>query len=112
MHLTNKRNTTIQHRFFHTSPKEESSMILKLDFSSDIPIYQQIRNQIVLSVADGTIRPGEKLPSMRTLAAESGINMMTVNKAYQLLKQEGYLIIDRRNGAVSLFLPTKPPSPL
>lgn len=74
-------------------------MILKLDFSSDIPIYQQIRNQIVLSVADGTIRPGEKLPSMRTLAAESGINMMTVNKAYQLLKQEGYLVIDRRSGA-------------
>ena len=74
-------------------------MILSLDFSSEIPIYRQIRNGIVQGIASGELRPGEKLPSMRTLADETGINMMTVNKAYQLLRQEGYLTIDRRSGA-------------
>lgn len=74
-------------------------MILKLDFDCEIPIYQQIRNQIVLAAARGELQPGERLPSMRTLAEQSGINMMTVNKAYQLLKQEGILTIDRRSGA-------------
>lgn len=74
-------------------------MILKIDFSADIPVYRQIRNEIVLGIADGRLKPGEKLPSLRTLAIETGINMMTADKAYRLLKQEGYIIIDRRSGA-------------
>lgn len=75
-------------------------MLLKLDFSLDTPIYMQIRNQVVLGIAQGKLKPGEKLPPIRTLAAETGVNTMTVNKAYQLLKQEGYLITDRRSGAM------------
>ena len=75
-------------------------MLLKLDFADDTPIYLQIRNQIVLGIANGKLAPGEKLPPLRTLAAETGVNTMTVNKAYQLLKQEGYLITDRRLGAM------------
>ena len=75
-------------------------MLLKLDFADDTPIYLQIRNQIVLGIANGKLAPGEKLPPIRTLAAETGVNTMTVNKAYQLLKQEGYLITDRRLGAM------------
>ena len=74
-------------------------MLLELDFSSQTPIYQQIRNQIVLAVAEGRLQEGQRIPSVRSLADESGINMMTVNKAYQLLRQEGYLQIDRRSGA-------------
>lgn len=74
-------------------------MILSLDFSSEIPIYQQIRNQVVMEIASGKLLPGEKLPTIRNLAEEAGINTMTVNKAYQLLKQEGYIIADRRSGA-------------
>lgn len=75
-------------------------MLLKLDFADDTPIYLQIRNQIVLGIANGKLASGEKLPPIRTLAAETGVNTMTVNKAYQLLKQEGYLITDRRLGAM------------
>ncbi len=75
-------------------------MILTLDFASDIPIYQQIRNAFVKAIADGTFQEGERLPTVRALAQEAGINTMTVNKAYQLLKQEGYIITDRRNGAM------------
>ena len=75
-------------------------MLLQLDFSSDLPIYLQIRNQIVLGIASGALVPGERLPTIRTLADEAGVNMMTVSKAYQLLKQEGYIHTDRRSGAV------------
>lgn len=75
-------------------------MLLQLDFSSAVPIYMQIRNQVVLGIADGSLPPGERLPTVRALAEESGVNMMTVSKAYQLLKQEGYILTDRRSGAV------------
>lgn len=74
-------------------------MILSLDFQSDVPIYQQLRNQIVIGISKGVLLPGEKLPTIRDLAQEIGINSMTVNKTYQLLKQEGYIITDGRNGA-------------
>lgn len=74
-------------------------MFLQLDFSSEIPIYLQIRNQIVLGIANGSLLSGDRLPTIRALADESGINMMTVSKAYQLLKSEGYIETDRRSGA-------------
>lgn len=74
-------------------------MLLQLDFNSDTPIYQQIRDQIVLGIADGSLESGQRLPTIRALADEAGINMMTVSKAYQLLKQEGYIQTDRRSGA-------------
>ena len=74
-------------------------MLLRLDFSSDVPIYQQIRNQVVVAIASGELMPGEKLPTVRALAEEAGINMMTASKAYQLLKAEGYITTGRRDGA-------------
>ena len=74
-------------------------MLLHLDFNSDVPIYQQIRDQIVVGIASGALEPGQRLPTIRVLAEEAGINMMTVSKAYQLLKQEGYIHTDRRSGA-------------
>ena len=75
-------------------------MILNFDFNSSVPLYMQLRNQVVIGIAEGRLQPGEKLPTIRALAEESGINMMTVSKAYQLLKQEGYILTDRRSGAV------------
>lgn len=75
-------------------------MLLQLRFDSDVPIYQQIRDQIVVGIANGQLQPGQQLPTIRALAAETGVNIMTVSKAYQLLKQEGYLQTDRRNGTV------------
>ncbi len=75
-------------------------MLLELDYSGGVPIYMQIRNQIVMGIADGRLAPGERLPTIRALADEAGINMMTVNKAYQLLKREGYIAADRRSGAI------------
>ena len=74
-------------------------MILKIDMSNDIPIYQQIRNQIVFGVAKGELKYGDSLPTVRQLAADIGVNPMTVNRAYSILKNEGTIIIDRRHGA-------------
>lgn len=75
-------------------------MLFRLDFQSAVPIYRQLRDQVVLAVAEGTLLPGEKLPTTRALAEDAGVNVMTVSKAYQLLKAEGYLTTDRRAGAV------------
>lgn len=75
-------------------------ILLNIDFSSDETFYMQLRNQIVFGIAMDQIREGDQLPSVRQLAEEVGINMHTVNKAYALLKQEGFVKVDRRKGAI------------
>ena len=73
---------------------------IEIDFNSEEAIYIQLRNQIIMGIATSEIREGESLPSVRQLAERVGINMHTVNKAYSVLKQEGYIQLDRRKGAV------------
>ena len=80
-------------------------MILDLDFNSDVPIYAQIREQIIKSIAKGDLKINESLPSVRNMAEEIGVNLHTVNKSYNLLKDEGYINIDRRKGAIINKLP-------
>lgn len=75
-------------------------MIIEIDFNSDEALYLQLRNQIILGIATAQFREGDSLPSVRQLADSIGINMHTVNKAYTVLKQEGYVKVDRRRGAV------------
>lgn len=75
-------------------------MLLTLDFQSEMPIYQQIRQQVMLGVASGNLKPGESLPSVRQLAADIGVNLHTVNKAYQLLRDDGVVVIHRQRGVV------------
>lgn len=78
-------------------------MFISIDFNSDEAIYMQVRNQIILGIAADRIREGDALPSVRQLADDIGINMHTVNKAYAVLRQEGFLKLDRRKGAVVAF---------
>ena len=75
-------------------------MLIKIDFNSDEAIYIQLCNQIIMGIATDQLKVGETLPSVRQMADAIGINMHTVNKAYAVLKQEGFLSIDRRRGAV------------
>jgi DNA-binding transcriptional regulator YhcF (GntR family) len=75
-------------------------MYVQIDFNSDEAIYIQLRNQIIYGIATAQLLEGENLPSVRDLAEHIGINMHTVNKAYAILKQEGYLKLDRRKGAI------------
>jgi GntR family transcriptional regulator len=80
--------------------KDGGFMVLKIDFNSDEAIYIQLRNQIIMGIATDMIREGDTLPSVRQMADYIGINMHTVNKAYSVLKQEGFVKLDRRKGAV------------
>ena len=75
-------------------------MLIEIDFNSDEAFYIQLRNQIIIGIATGRIREGDSLPSVRQLADNISINMHTVNKAYSVLKQEGFVKLDRRKGAI------------
>lgn len=74
-------------------------MLLSIDFGSEQPIYIQLKTQIIRAIASGELSPGEKIPSIRAMAEELGINLHTVNKVYSQLKESGYIIMDRRRGA-------------
>ncbi|MFF9644373.1 GntR family transcriptional regulator [Kitasatospora aureofaciens] len=86
-------------------------MILSIDLSSAVPIYQQIRDQVVAAIAVGDLVEGSALPSTRQLAGDLGINFHTVNKAYDLLRQEGLLRLNRKSGAVVQRDPHSGPPP-
>lgn len=75
-------------------------MLLRIEFESEVPIYQQIKNQIIYGIATQQLKPGEALPSVRQMAAEIGVNFHTVNKVYNQLKQEGWVIIHRKSGVM------------
>ena len=75
-------------------------MIIEIDFNSGEALYLQLCNQIIMGIATAQFREGDSLPSVRQLADTIGINMHTVNKAYTVLRQEGYVKVDRRKGAV------------
>lgn len=75
-------------------------MFLELNTASPVPIYTQMRNQIVLGIGRGELKIGERLPTVRQMADAAGVNVMTVNKVYAILRSEGFIEIDRRHGAV------------
>lgn len=75
-------------------------MFIEIDFNSDEAFYVQLQNQIIMGIATDMIKEGDSLPSVRRLAETIGINMHTVNKAYAVLKREGFINLDRRHGAV------------
>ena len=74
-------------------------MFLAIDFSSDIPIYEQIRREIIKALAQGDLGFGQSLPSVRQLGSDIGVNLHTVNKAYKLLEEDGIITMDRRYGS-------------
>ena len=74
-------------------------MYIEIDFNSDEAIYLQLCNQIIMGIATEDLHEGDSLPSVRSLAETIGVNMHTVNKAYTILRQEGFVKVDRRRGA-------------
>ena len=74
-------------------------MIIRINQTAGVPLYMQIRDQLVEAIARGELRPGDGLPSVRRLASDLGINLHTVNKAYAVLRDEGYLVMRGRSGA-------------
>jgi GntR family transcriptional regulator len=75
-------------------------MLIKIDTYAEKPIYEQLRDNIILGIASGQLAEGEALPSARNLAADLGVNFHTVNKAYDILRGGGYIVMDRRTTAI------------
>jgi len=75
-------------------------MLIEIDFNSYQAIYMQLRDQIIMGIASSRFQEGDMLPSVRQLADTIGVNMHTVNKAYTVKKQEGYVKVDRRKGVM------------
>ena len=75
-------------------------MIIRIDVDSDVPIYTQLTNQIIEGIVFGKIEYGDSLPSVRTFAADLGVNMHTVNKSYHDLEKRGIIKIVPKSGAV------------
>ena len=97
-----KSPARISHRLCATkSLRKEEYMWITVDFDSSEAIYMQLCNQIVEAIAVSKLQEGESLPSVRQMAEYAGINMHTVNKAYALLRQEGYITLDKRRGAMT-----------
>ena len=74
-------------------------MVITVDKLSDAPLYLQLRDAVIAGIASGELRPGNALPSVRSLAEDLGINLHTVNKAYATLRDEGYVRGGPRGGA-------------
>jgi len=68
--------------------------------NSEIALYEQLYNSIIWGIATDQLKPGERMPTVRKLGIDLGINLHTVNKAYAILKQKGYLSSHRNKGAV------------
>ena len=77
-------------------------MIIEIDYNSSEAIYSQLKNRIIMAIALEELRQGDNLPSVRDMANLAGINMHTVNKAYAILRDEGYLTINRRGAVVNI----------
>ncbi|MBK3497361.1 GntR family transcriptional regulator [Viridibacillus sp. YIM B01967] len=75
-------------------------MFLQIEPQSDVPIYMQLTQQIIEGIASGQLKPGEALPSVRSFAADLGVNMHTVNKSYHELEKKGIVRIIPKSGAV------------
>ena len=82
-------------------------MLLRLDRTSGVPVYRQVQDQVRFLVTSGALAAGVELPSTRVLAADLGLNPMTVSKAYAQLEREG--VLERRPGRALAVRPRSAP---
>ena len=71
-------------------------MLIVVDPQSGVPVYRQLMDQIKFHIASGLLKPGDELPSTRSLSSELGVNPMTISKAYSYLEKEDVIV--RRPG--------------
>ena len=84
----------------------EKKITLNLDVRSGLPIYTQIVNQIQSQLANGVLKPGDQLPTVRALAQELRVNFNTVARAYRILDEEHIISTQQGRGT---YITEKPP---
>jgi len=85
--------------------ERDEELFVQIDMHSQVPIYKQLKIGIISGILTGSLKQGERLPSVRQLGCDLGINLHTVSKVYNLLKDEGYISIHRSQGAVVNAMP-------
>jgi GntR family transcriptional regulator len=75
---------------------EDNRMLFYVDPHSGVPIFRQLMDQVKVNIARGVLKPGDELPSIRSLSVPLGVNPMTISKAYNLLVRDE--ILARRPG--------------
>jgi len=79
----------------------------QVDENSGIPLWSQVRKRLIFLIVSGHYQPGDQLPTVRELAVKLDINYNTVNKVYQILEREGYVITRRGRGTFVAELDNK-----
>lgn len=75
-------------------------MLIRIDPASSVPLFEQLAAAVRAELARGVLRPGDRLPAARDLAASLDINIHTVLRAYQDLRDEGLVDLRRGRGAI------------
>jgi len=88
-----------------------SRKTIRIDLASSIPVYRQIADQIRAMLVAREFNPGERLPTVRQVAVDLGVNHNTVAEAYRNLAEEGWLSLERGRGALVVSRSTPAPNP-
>jgi len=89
----------------HTIPSPILSSLTRED--SGVPIYVQLREQLLRAIGAGTLRPGQRMPTMREVAVALRVDLNTVRHAYEDLERAGALVLERGRGS---FVAEHPPT--
>jgi GntR family transcriptional regulator len=92
-------------------PTQGEMPMLRIDLGSPTPVYRQIVDSLRALLVNGAFAPGERLPTVREIAVDLGVNHNTVAEAYRLLAEEGWLELKRHHGATVLRRPPQPAEP-
>jgi GntR family transcriptional regulator len=92
-------------------PAPDEMPVLRIDLGSPTPVYRQIVDSLRALLVHGAFAPGERLPTVREMAIDLGVNHNTVAEAYRLLAEEGWLDLKRHHGATVILRPTQRAEP-
>lgn len=86
-------------------------MTIWIDVNSSVPAYRQIADAIRVHLVNGSLRPGDRLPTVRQLSLDLVLHFNTVAEAYRTLAEEGWLDLTRGRGTIVLKRPTPSTTP-